>query len=154
MADTRPTKISIWRALALCVKLLLAPGQIADEEKSDNKYREQMGPAPESKHRAHAVRKAFFSSLLLVVFSGLLGYVAGALRGYMGWCAPTSTIAWLQIAGAMVLLWGTLFIRGWEIQTLGGVSLTERINQWIYRTLYCVGTVLLVYSLAFPGCRQ
>jgi hypothetical protein len=154
MADTRPTLISIARALFLCVKLLVAPEQMADEEKSDNEYREKMGPATVPKHRAYAVRKAFFSSLLLVVFSGLLGYAAGALGDYVGRCAPTSTVAWLQITGAMVLLWGTLFIRGWEIQTLSGVSLTERINQWIYRTLCCVGTVLLVYSLAFPACRQ
>lgn len=35
---------------------------------------------------------------------------------------------------------------------MGGVSLTERVNQWIYRTLYCIGTAILVGSLALPAC--
>jgi hypothetical protein len=40
-----------------------------------------------------------------------------------------------------------LFVRGWDIQTLGGVTLTERVNRWIYRLLYCLGTAAIVTSL-------
>lgn len=65
-------------------------------------------------------------------------------------CSTPKLIAWLQIAGTCLLLWGTLFVRGWNIQTYGGVTLTERVNQWLYRTLYCVGTAVLVSSLAWP----
>lgn len=45
-----------------------------------------------------------------------------------------------------------LFIRGWEIQTHAGVTFTERVNQWIYRFLYCAGTTAIVCSLAWPQC--
>ena len=52
------------------------------------------------------------------------------------------------MTGAGLLLWGTLFVRGYDIQTYGGVTLTERVNQWVYRTMYCAGTALLVCSVA------
>ena len=45
------------------------------------------------------------------------------------------------------MLWGTLFVRGWEIQTYSGVTLVERVNRWLYRALYCSGTALIVASL-------
>jgi len=38
-------------------------------------------------------------------------------------------------------------VRGWDIQTISGVSLTERVNRWIYLLLYCLGTVVVVASL-------
>jgi hypothetical protein len=50
----------------------------------------------------------------------------------------------------MLLLWGTLFVRGWDIQTIGGVTLVERVNHWIYRTLYCLGTAVFIFSLSLP----
>jgi len=53
-----------------------------------------------------------------------------------------------QVFGAGLLLSGTLFVRGWEIQSWSGVTLTERVNQWIYRFLYCTGTAVLIWSLA------
>ena len=43
---------------------------------------------------------------------------------------------------------GTLFVRGWEIQTWTGDSLIEHVNQRIYRSLYCIGTCVIVFSLA------
>ena len=154
MADTRPTPASVGRALRLCAVLLLAPNRIEDEERKDDELRKTLAPSPQAPHRARIVQRAFFSSLGLVLTSALVGYALGSSMGALGRCVPPSTVAWLQMAGASVLLWGTLFIRGWEVQSWGGATLTERVNQWIYRALYCVGTALVVYSLAFPGCRQ
>jgi hypothetical protein len=71
----------------------------------------------------------------------------------LGRCSTPQTVVWLQIVGAGLLLWGTLFVRGWEIQTYSGVVFTERVNQWLYRFLYCTGTSVIVYSLAFLPCR-
>ena len=68
------------------------------------------------------------------------------------YCATPGNVAALQVVGASLLLWATLFVRGFEIQTNAGVTLTERVNQWLYRFLYCVGTALIVYSLAFQLC--
>lgn len=153
MADTRPTRVSPLQAVRLCVLVLVAPQRLETAEQQDDALRKTMGPPPKPLHRAFKVQRAFFTSLFLVFASGLAGFGAGTLMGNLGRCAPSSTVAWLQIVGASVLLWGTLFIRGWEIQSYGGVTLTERVNQWIYRTQYCIGTVLVVYSLAFPACK-
>ena len=154
MADTRPTKISPSQAVRLTLLLLISPEKIEDEETKDNEIRKAL-PQPEfMRHRAHVVRSAFYSSFTLVLISGVTGYAGGTFMGSLSRCAPPSTTAWLQIVGASVLLWGTLFIRGWEIQTYGGMSLTERINQWVYRALYCTGTALVVYSIAFPACKH
>ncbi|MCB2071684.1 MAG: hypothetical protein KDF67_19690, partial [Ottowia sp.] len=109
--------------------------------------------ADQRAHPAHVVRRAFFQSLLLVLLSGSVGFVWGIGMHHLGRCATPPTVAWIQIVGAGMLLWGTLFVRGWEIETWSGVSLTERVNQWLYRTLCCVGTALVVYSLAFPACK-
>lgn len=154
MADTRPTPISFWRAIALCVRLLVAPGTIAEEERKDAELKKKLGPPPEPEHRAYIVRRAFLNSLGLVLASAIIGFAAGEVMTNLGRCALPSTVAWLQAVGSCMLLWGTLFVRGWAIQSLGGVLLVERINQWIYRFLYCLGTALLVFSVAFPACKQ
>lgn len=153
MADTRPTPASFWRALKLCLIAIGLPEQMESEERKDDELRKTMGERPStSPHRAFVVRRAFFGSLVLVLVSGAVGFSAGVVMQSIGRCATGTTTSWLQIGGASLLLWGTLFIRGWEIQSYGGVTLTERVNQWIYRALYCAGTAVIVYSLAFPAC--
>lgn len=151
MADTRPTKLSLVKAIWVCLLLLFSPSRFAKEEEADTKARASLDkisePTPPSLH----VRRAFGKSFLLVATSAALGYFLGITLQFAG-CASSQAIAWLQIAGACLLLWGTLFVRGWEIQTYCGVTLTERVNQWLYRFLYCSGTTVLVLSLAWPTC--
>ena len=60
-----------------------------------------------------------------------VGYLSGKALGCVSSPTPTRLVPALQIVGATVLLWATLFVRGWDIQTLGGVTLTERVNRWI-----------------------
>jgi hypothetical protein len=99
---------------------------------------------------AHIVHEAFWLSLALVLGSGVVGAVAGATAGDVFGPVTPGTISALQVAGALLLLWGTLFVRGWQIQTYKGKTLIERVNQWIYRSLYCLGTAMLVASLVWP----
>ena len=91
---------------------------------------------------------AFWWSLALVVISSAVGYVTGRFVacscGHLG----SGFANWFQVGGAMLLLWGTLFVRGWEIQSIGGDTPVEQVNHCIYRALYCVGTVVIVFSLA------
>ena len=154
MADTRPTPVSFWRAVKLCAMLVVSPQRFIDEEARDSVERKSYLERHESRHGARTVRAAFLGSLGLVLLSGAIGFAAARLIGATGRCVAAEDVAWLQVVGASLLLWGTLFIRGWEIQTYCGVSLTERVNQWLYRGLYCIGTTVIVYSLAFPACKQ
>ena len=154
MADTRPTKLSFPKAVWLCFLLLFAPSRFGVAEQEDNTARADFKEPPEPEHRSQHVRRAFFKSFMLVVASAATGCISGALLQFTSFsCAPPKTVGWLQIVGACILLWGTLFVRGWEIQTYCGVTLTERVNQWLYRFLYFSGTAMLVFSLAWPACQ-
>jgi hypothetical protein len=149
MADTRPTHISPWRAVYLCVLCVTRADLMEEAEREDSKRREAMGPAPPQLHRALMVRRAFWESLAIVLLSLILGYGLGeALSLLFGAPLPT-IVSVLQLTGASLLLWGTLFVRGWSIQTFSGVTLTERVNQWLYRALYFVGTAIFTCSLAW-----
>lgn len=152
MADMRPIPLSFFAAARLCVLLLFAPNKFKEAEQNDQSARKQYTDHVEPEPRADIVRAAFWTSLCLVLaFSGL-GYGVGKLMHLLGRCATPETIAWAQVGGAALLLWGTLFVRGWEIQSWSGVQLTERVSQWLYRTLCCLGTAVVVYSLSFPQC--
>lgn len=153
MADTRLTKIGFLRAIYLCFLALLYPKMLVDEEAKDNDERKNFSqPAPPRVHKAYIIRRAFWFSLLLILIFGGIGYVLGQICNFFIDCVNSSKITFLQIIGALFLLWGTLFVRGWEIQTLSGVTLTERVNRWLYRTMYCFGTMIIIFSLALFSC--
>jgi hypothetical protein len=148
MADTRLTPIRLGRKIVLCFQTIFTPGRMEAAEQKDNELRKTLPPAVEP-HRAYVVRKAFWSALGLVVAAVLAGLVGGWVLALLVGRPTDRIITGLQISGAGLLLWGTLFVRGWDIQTIGGVTLTERVNQWIYRFLYFVGTAVLTLSVAW-----
>jgi hypothetical protein len=149
MADTRLTKIGFLRGLQLCASAIFFPQNLVEAEVGDEKVRKAFSqPPPEAPARAIKLQRAFWVSLMLVLCSVFVGYVAGKMTATVTGTATPRLIGFLQIVGATLLLWATLFVRGWDIQTIGGVTLTERVNQWIYRFLYCLGTAVVVASLA------
>lgn len=148
MADTRPTKLNFFKIIYLCFLAFFNKKKFIKEEEKDNAIR-NFPVAEEKKHRIYIVIRAFWCSLGLIILSATLGILVGWVLRH-NFNNPTPYIvSLLQIVGACLLLWGTLFIRGWEIQTFCGVTLTERVNQWIYRTLYCVGTSIITCSLVW-----
>jgi hypothetical protein len=154
MADMRPTPVGFFGAIRLCWLLLAHPKQFLEIQDQHNQARNNYTDRVECEPSVYIVRRAFFYSLLLVIASGAVGYGTGLALGSGVGCAQSYLIVWLQVSGASLLLWGTLFIRGWEIETYAGVTFTERVNQWIYRFLYCAGTAVLVFSLAWPQCAK
>lgn len=153
MADyDRPTSVSFFKAFYLCLVLLFAPKHFLSLQEKDNELLKVQSKG-QREPGAFVVRGAFFKAALLVAISGAVGYAAGlAMAAFT--CAAPKCVMWLQIIGACLLLWGTLFVRGWEVQTYGGLTLTERVNHWIYRGLYCLGTAVVVFSIAWPQCTQ
>ena len=152
MADMRPTKIGFFRGCHFCVLGVFSPKRLLEEQDKDNEVRRQFSDREERKASAIVLCRAFWLSLVLVVLSSAVGFVAGKLIGRYGGCISSEVVTGIQALGAMLLLWGTLFIRGWEIQTYCGVTLVERVNRWIYRALCCMGTVVFVFSIALPLC--
>ncbi len=149
MADTRPTKLDFFKILYLCFLALFNQKRFITEEEKDNANRKDFPVAEETEHRIYIVIRAFWRSLGLIVISATLGILVGWFLRYNFNNPALYIVSFLQIVGACLLLWGTLFIRGWEIQTFCGVTLTERVNQWIYRTLYCMGTSIITCSLVW-----
>ncbi len=151
MADTRLTKIGPVRALRLCAFGAFRPQELVDAERADEEERKRFSEPPlPDEPRAFKVRRVLWAALVWVLCSIAAGYLGGKLLGTVSGAATASLVRVLQVAGAMTLLWATLFVRGWEIQSWGGVTLTERVNRWIYRFLYCLGTAAIVASLALP----
>jgi len=149
MADTRPTPVTVNRAAYLCLLGVFAPTKLVAEEEKDNTARQNFSGQPVQIHHAYIVRRAFWTSLGLVLASIASGYLLGRLAFWIVGAPRQSVILVMQIVGASILLWGTLFVRGWEVQTMCGVTLTERVNQWLYRFLYFGGTAIIVWSLAW-----
>lgn len=151
MADTRLTKVGPAKAIRLCAFGAFCPQKLVDAERADEVDRKRLPqPPPPEEPRAFKVRRGLWAALVWVLWSIAAGYLGGKLLGTVSGAATASVVRVLQIIGAMILLWATLFVRGWDIQSWGGVTLTERVNRWIYRLLYCLGTAAIAASLALP----
>jgi hypothetical protein len=143
------------RAARLCFLLVFWPAQFEEMEKehiarlnaSERENEEQRQP------RLWPVPQTLAKSFFVVVGAVLLGGLIGSILGDIFGCASATTNNGLQIGGAGVLLWGTLFVRGWEIQTFEGETLTERVNRWIYRALSFVGTTVFFCAIFLPQCE-
>lgn len=140
MTDQTP-KISISRMIQLCFFALFLPSKFGDE---DVRYSRQVKeePSPPLQTRVYIVRKAFWRSFLVCASAAIVGVVMSLIAGFLV-TKDATTAAWIGTAGAAVLLWGTLAIRGWEIQTFNGVTLTEKVNRWLFVALYWIGTAAL-----------
>lgn len=100
--------------------------------------------------RASAVRRAFFRSALLVAIAFGVGIICAQGVSFAGYAMIPTWQLRLQALGGAILLWATLFVRGWDIQTMEGSTLAERANQTLYRLLCVIGTVLGVFATLCP----
>ena len=93
-------------------------------------------------------------SLVAVAISVALGYGVGrAVRRRFGVPSGGRALKVQQAvpyAAIAFFLWATLGSPGWAIQTIDGNSSAEACDRLIYRSLHCLGTFLLAFSLAWP----
>lgn len=149
MADTRPTKLKFFYKVFLCFLAVFNPKRLIEEEKKDSDVRKGFSGKEEKELGVYIVNRAFWSSLGLIIIFSLAGALLGKILAHQYGQPANWLITLLQILGASLLLWGTLFVRGWQIQTFCGVTLTERVNLWIYRALYCIGTSILICAIVW-----
>lgn len=147
MGQKKPTKVSFIQAARYCFAAIFYPKILVELEKDDCILLESQ--ENDSEHRAVKVHKAFRSSFILIISFSVLGVLIGSILQYVYGAPSKYSINLLQIIGAGLLLWGTLFVRGFEIQSYVSVTLSERVNQWLYRALYCIGTTIIICSLSW-----
>jgi len=99
---------------------------------------------------ASRIRHSFKIGFGLALLTLVGGYGFGILLGYLLGPAPRIIVAFLQSFAALIILGATLSLVGWEIQTLGGKTLSEKVNRWLYQIFYVIGTGILVVSLTWP----
>ncbi len=93
--------------------------------------------------RSKKVRIAIIVSFLWVAAVTLLAL----LSAYFAPIFVRKWAAWLQVAAAVLILWGVLGKLGWAIQTYKGVTLPEQINEFWFRLVTILGMYLMVFSL-------
>lgn len=147
------TSVSFLRAAYLCALAVLAPARLAELNDADAKILAPTLDGAISEPSAFVIRRAFWSSLVSVLASVLAGFLVGRVVSSVLGCAPLAAILVLGSAGAGILLWGTLYVRGWQVQTFKGLSLNERVNAWLFRGMYCIGTAVVVWSISWPQCK-
>ena len=152
MADTRPTPLPFTRILRLCWWGITSPRRLQAAEEEDDRAHNHFVGAFVRPSTSSTVFQAFWRSLIAVLAAGVIGFSIGILIRHGAGCTPSWLGTTIQAAGGLMLLWGTLFVRGWDIQTLSGVTLSERVNRWLYRGLYCSGTALLLLTLGLAPC--
>jgi hypothetical protein len=129
--------------LTMSIFVVISPKKflllLKEDSRQDNEYNTMV------------VFKAFWKSLTIVMLSALIGLIIGCICAHL-FSRPTSlTITVIQAMGALLLLWGTLFVRGWQLQTYSGNTEIERVNQFLYRTLYILGTAIYIFSVSWPA---
>jgi len=144
MSAKTSTKVTVCRAIQLCFMAIFAPGRFAEAEASDNAVlnaAQNVPPeAPVLKGQAGTAQFAATCST-----GGCCRLWSPCRAQWVGPACP-STVSLLHTVGALILLWATLAVRGWDVLTYASLPLTERVNQWMYRFLYCCGSAVLVWS--------
>jgi hypothetical protein len=133
-----------FRATVFC---LVAPARFLDLAREHDRKISTIESGVE--HSASIVRQAFWSSCLLTGGSLLVGYfLGGGLRCAAG-PASAHTATLVQAFSAALVLVATLAAQGWNIQTYNGNTLVERVNQWLTRSLFVLGTFLFSLFLGW-----
>jgi hypothetical protein len=97
------------------------------------------------------VYKAIFVSFTIVATTVLFGYLVGQCLKILYGPSSQLIYQWLQYTGIAILLWATLAKQGWNIQTWNGTTVAEKIDKWVFWSLYLLGSFILVLSVAWPA---
>jgi hypothetical protein len=123
-------------ALELAGNLQLATAPPELQERHRQKYR-----AVVEKRRRLLRRNVFLSFFILasaVVVSLLYSLIS---------TVPASLRAWLGVASLFFFAWSTFARLGWSGQSYRGDTVMERLDEWIFRFLYWLGTFLGILAL-------
>ncbi len=143
-------KYNVSRIRAVLLLFFRAPAFVRICKEHDKALPSVTKPQDQQEEATHQLRRALGHGLILVLISGLAGAVGGYVLSHAIGKPIAAWLVGLQLMAGLILLWATLTYLGWEIQTWKGQTLAEKVNRWIFRGNYCLGTALLVTSLTWP----
>jgi hypothetical protein len=116
----------------------------------EGKYKPNVEHTAElANERTSELRQAFRDAFLWVLGSTLLSIAAGlALQFSTGICSQWLSSV-LQLVGVAIILWATIWELGWNVRSMDGNSLPERVHQWVFRLMYVVGSSLFFLAYAW-----
>ncbi len=91
--------------------------------------------------RIDQVRSGLAAAFLSTVSAALVGGCVGL--GVLSILPAEVGMSVLGGLGALLLLWAIVGVRGWNIQSVKGNTLSEQVNRWLYLSLSWAGTMLL-----------
>lgn len=142
MASTTATPAPLSRKLKLIWMAFVSPQQFVEEEEADSAIlNAQTDREPVA--RVYKVRSALWGAFLWCVGSLIAGSAVGISASVLLGAWVNAAVG-VIVVGTLIVLWATLALLGWEIRSWSGVTLGERVNLWIYRILYSLGTALMV----------
>ena len=136
--------------LLLLAKLYLSPKRCLDDivqecltvEKPDREehIREREW------ERIVEIRKSGLASLGFVSAIGLCGVISGVLIKEL-FCINELVVLILRIFASLIVAWAVLSKPGKEIESWGGKSLPEQLNNLSFRIAYFIGVSLFICTL-------
>jgi len=99
--------------------------------------------------RTSELRKGLGNAGFFFLGSGLLSAVIGVALFYKFGASPAWLSSILQMSGVGIILWATLWELGWHVRSFGGHTLPERVHQWLFRTMYCIGSACFFLAYAW-----
>jgi hypothetical protein len=96
------------------------------------------------------VRTNIVISFTVVIVATIIGSIVGYFGNLLFGPVSFSINKLFQYFGVGILLWGTLGKQGLDIETFCGETAIERVDRFIYRTFYIIGSFFLVLSASWP----
>lgn len=123
----------------------LQPGALTAEREAELRasFAAQFGSA------VSLIRSSLFTAFLVVASAIAAALLTALVLQSLQIQKSQNWNVWLQFGGIGVLLWATLGRVETPIQTWDGGTIPERVDQWLYRTLYIAGSYALALSVAW-----
>lgn len=149
---------SLWQMMRLSTLAAFAPDRFLKADLLDDNASRHLPPDAEllakmiavKRGQLESLRSGWASSLGLMAYAGLVGLLFGRIALKELGERPGVAMV-VGVLGGIILLWSAIALRGWEIQTMGGNTLVERVNAWIVRAACFLGTTLAVISVSWDA---
>jgi hypothetical protein len=112
--------------------------KIGNSPKEIKQYQENYKPTVVE--RIRLLRRSLFGSLVLLLTATIIALIIARITGRF---AP----AWIAIASVFLLAWSTVARLGYAGRSWGKITVVERLDERIFKTLFWLGTFFGILAL-------